>query len=323
MPQFHVVAGAGPVGRTIAEQLATQGHTVRILTRSGNGPTGDRLENLEVDVNDRTALAAALRHDTEPTAVHLCIHGSAYRADTWARELPAAERAVLDTVADTGHDRTIVTFPESLYSYSTPENVMTENSPREAHTGKRGVRRTLLAARAAHPTPTVSVVAADFFGPHVRDALAGERLVPTVLAGKKPYALASADTPHSFTYVPDLAAAMIAAAREPSTWNTVLHAPTSPPVTQRELITALATAADLPAPRIGTIPAWAVRAAALVHHDTRELAEILYQVTAPFVMDSSYTEKLLGLTPTPLEEAAAATVAWWRADLHRDSLPTR
>lgn len=31
-------------------------------------------------------------------------------------------------------------------------------------------------------------------------------------------------------------------------------------------------------------------------------------------MDSHHTEALLDLSPTPLPEAAAETVAWWRAE---------
>ena len=47
--------------------------------------------------------------------------------------------------------------------------------------------------------------------------------------------------------------------------------------------------------------------------DLRELAETLYQFDRPFVMDSAASQAALGLRPTPLPEAAAATVAWWRA----------
>jgi len=43
-----------------------------------------------------------------------------------------------------------------------------------------------------------------------------------------------------------------------------------------------------------------------------ELAETLYQFTDPFVMDSERSEALLGLSPTPLAEAARETVDWWR-----------
>jgi nucleoside-diphosphate-sugar epimerase len=44
----------------------------------------------------------------------------------------------------------------------------------------------------------------------------------------------------------------------------------------------------------------------------RELAEMLYQFERPFVMDSTASQAKLGLEPTPLADAMAATVAWWR-----------
>jgi len=314
MSHLYVVTGAGPVGWTVAEQLAAQGHRVRILTRSGSGPERPGIDRLRVDVNDAAALTDALTdEDGHPAAaVFVCIHGSAYRADVWARELPAAEQVVLDAVAQVS-EKTVVVFPESLYSYSEPGRVMTEDSPREVGTGKGGVRQGLLAARAAHRTPTVSVVASDFFGPHVRTAMAGERMVPAVLAGRKVRVLGSADLPHSFTYVPDLAAAMIAAAGAPSVWNSVLHAPTGPAVTQREIATAFAGAAGMPTPDVGTVPAWLLHAAGIVSRDMKELAEMVYQFTGPFVMDSTRTEQVLELTPTPLDRAATATVEWWRS----------
>lgn len=90
-------------------------------------------------------------------------------------------------------------------------------------------------------------------------AHAGERMVPLVLKGKTVQVVGSADQLHSFTYVPDLAAAMIAAARRPDLWNSVLHAPTNPALTQRGLATAYATAAGLPAPKVTAIPGWVVR----------------------------------------------------------------
>ena len=36
MSTVHVVTGAGPVGSTVALQLADAGHPVRLLTRSGH-----------------------------------------------------------------------------------------------------------------------------------------------------------------------------------------------------------------------------------------------------------------------------------------------
>ncbi|MER5838616.1 NAD-dependent epimerase/dehydratase family protein, partial [Streptomyces sp. NPDC002130] len=175
----------------------------------------------------------------------------------------------------------------------------------------------LLRAREASATPTVSVVASDFFGPRVRTAHAGERMVPKVMAGKKIRVIGSADQPHSFTYIPDLAAAMIAAAHNPELWNSVIHAPTGPALTQRKIAEAFARAAGTSPAKVGVLPAWVLDAVGKINTDSRELAEMNYQFTKPFVMDSSASEVLLGLSPTPLDQAAEETVAWWRAEQAR------
>lgn len=307
MNDLYVVTGAGPVGWTVAEQLAGQGNRVRVLTRSGSGPEHPLVERLTVDVQDASQVRDAF---AGATAVFHCIHGSSYTADAWRAELPRAEQTVLTAAAGAG---AVVVFPESLYSYSEPDRPMTEAGPRTAQGGKRGVRTELLRARDASPANTVTVVAGDFFGPRVRNSHGGERMVSPVLAGKKLWVIASTDQPHSFTYVPDLAAAMIRAAQMPALWNKVWHAPTGPAVTQRQLATAFTEAGGAAAPKLGAIPGWALRAMGVFSKDLRELAETLYQFDKPFVMDSAASQAALDLRPTPLPEAAAATAAWWRA----------
>ncbi|GAC1453251.1 MAG: hypothetical protein PVSMB10_10710 [Pseudarthrobacter sp.] len=216
-------------------------------------------------------------------------------------------------LAAAGEAGAVVVFPESLYSYSEPDRPMTEAGPRTAQGGKRGVRTELLRAREASPTNTVSVVAGDFFGPRVRNSHGGERMVAPVLSGKRLWVVGSTEQPHSFTYVPDLAAAMIRAAQSPSLWNKVWHTPTGPAVTQRQLATAFAEAGGAAPPKIAAMPGWALRILGVFSKDLREVAEMLYQFQKPFVMDSAASQAALGLRPTPLPEAAAATVAWWRA----------
>lgn len=306
MTDLYVVTGAGPVGWTVAEQLADQGHSVRVLTRSGSGPDHPLVDRRTLDVSDPAQLGEAF---AGAKAIFHCIHGSVYAASAWAKELPKAERAVLAAAGEAG---AVVIFPESLYSYSEPGNTMTEHSPRDAKGGKRGIRTALLNMRSASTTDTVSVVAGDFFGPRVRTAHAGERMVPTLLSGKGVQVIGSADQPHSFTYVPNLAAAMIKAAQTPSLWNRVWHAPTGPALTQRNLATAFAVAAGMDAPKVSAVPGWFLRAAGLFSAGMRELAEMLYQFERPFVMDSRVSQQALALEPTPHHEAARATVAWWR-----------
>jgi nucleoside-diphosphate-sugar epimerase len=307
MNTVHVVTGAGPVGSTVAQQLADAGEQVRLLTRSGSGPVHPLIDRRRVDVSRPDALAEALEG---AVAVHHCIHGSAYDARVWRAELPQAEQTVLEAAGRVG---AVVVFPESLYAYGPVVGTITESTPRTATTGKLGVRTELLAQRDASATPTVSVAASDFYGPLVRNAHAGERMVPTVLAGRTMRVVGSPDQPHSFTYVPDLAAAMIAAAARPDLWNSFLHAPTAAPLTQRQLVELVAEAGGVHAPQVSSIPVPVLGAVGLVSRQVREMAETGYMFAKPFVMDSSASEERLGLGPTPLVDGLARTVAWWRA----------
>jgi nucleoside-diphosphate-sugar epimerase len=297
-----VITGAGAIGSTIARQYADRGIAVRILTRSGSGPEHPLVERLRVDVNDRDALLEAAR---DADVIHHCIHASAYVADVWRRELLAAEQVVLDVAAQVG---ALVVFPESLYAFDTSDAI-TETSPRSTNDGKPQIRRELLAARAAAPARTVSVVASDYFGPGAgANAHAGDRMLGPATSGGTVRPLGSADLPHSWTYVPDLAAAMITASTLPPQDDRILFAPTSAPRTQREIATDYANAAGRPEPKVRTLPSWVVRLGGRVHADTGGIAEMLYMFERPLVMDSTASEAELGLAPTPWDVAVKTTV---------------
>jgi len=148
----------------------------------------------------------------------------------------------------------------------------------------------------------------------VRTSHAGERMVPRILARQPLQVVGSADQPHSFTFVPDLAAAMIKAAQTPALWNRGLHAPTNPALTQRQLAGAFAEAAGAPRPKVRVLPGWLLRAVGVFSADVREIAEMLYQFQRPFVMSSAASEAALDLRPTPLAAAARLTVEWWKSE---------
>lgn len=304
MSLHYLVTGSGPVGATIAEQLAADGHTVTLATRSGTGPHHPLIHLVRTDATDPAAIESAI---DGATAVFHCIH-AAYTAAAWRTALPGAEQVVL---AAAGTRNIPVVFPESLYSYSRPEEIMREDSPRMAKQGKRGIRTQLLAARAESSTATVSVVASDFYGPGAENAHAGSRMLDAVFAGHRLFAIGNPRLPHSFTYIPDLAAAMIEAAGREGLWNRVLHAPTAPPTTQAAMVSAYATAAGLPTPKVSGIPTRLLRTIGLANTAMREMAEMAYQFDRPFIMDSKRSEVDLGLSPTPLRDGAASTVAWW------------
>lgn len=292
----HLVIGAGQIGPHVARRLIESGEDVTVATRSGRAPAD--LPAISLDATDGTALRVALEG---VDVLYLCLHASAYRDDAWKRELPPLERTVLEAAAATG---TTVVFPESLYAFdaSTPVSASSRIAPRSP-LGE--VRATLLAQRAASPAATVSVVAGDFIGPGVGQSHAGPRMWEPTVAGKTVRPVGSVDAVHAWTYLPDLAATMVAAGARPT--EPIVIAP-AVHATQRELVAAFAAAGGVETPRVSPVPMWVMRAVGAFHRETRTIAQTGYLFTEPLRMDFTATRDTLGLDATPLDVIAKATI---------------
>lgn len=302
-----VVIGHGQVGPQVTALLQAQGRTVRVLTRSGSGPT--TAERVAVDLLDAAATARAIG---DAPAVFLCVHAP-YSAKVWADVLPRMEASVTRHAAASG---AVVLTAESLYAWDGGPSPITTTTPISPRSRKGAVRRDLLLARTASGARITSVVAGDFYGPGVLQAHAGDRLLRPLLTGGVVRPVGNPDVPHAFTHVPDLVAAMVRAAelREAggASGHEIVMAPNPGSVTMRELVTITARAAGVPVPRVAPMPVALLRAVGLVMPSIREVADVAGQLTRPFEVDARASEALLGLTATPWEQAAEQTVAWWR-----------
>lgn len=295
-----LVIGAGQVGPHVALHLAEHGDTVRVGTRSGSGPDHPGIEKIRLDATDPAALDAAF---ADVDVVHLCLHASAYRPDAWERELPSLERGVLDAAARHGVH---VVFPESVYAFDTSTTV-TPTSAVAPRSGLGRIRAGLLAQRAASPARTTSVVASDFYGPGATMAHGGDRMAEPAVAGRTVRPLGRVDLPHAWTYLPDLAAAMVAAADLPPAPDRVVVAPVVH-ATQRELADAYAREAGRPGARVSRVPAGVLRALGLVSRDLAAMASTSHLFTEPLLVDEQASVRDLGVAPTPLGTAVAAVV---------------
>jgi len=205
---------------------------------------------------------------------------------------------------------------DNLYAFGPDTPMpMTEGAAMNATGPKGATRRTmaddLLAAHAAGRLRATFARASDFYGPGVRGAAMGERVVPRVLAGKKVSLLGRLDVPHALSYMPDVVRTLVTIAGDDRAWGKPWHVPNAPAVSQREAVQALAAAAGTSV-KVGTVPKAMVKALGWVVPAMRGLTETWYQFDGPWVADSTLTEQTFGLRATPLAEAAQATVAWWR-----------
>ena len=130
------------------------------------------------------------------------------------------------------------------------------------------------------------------------------------MAGRHADFIGHPDLPHTYSYVPDIAA-WPPSAPIPAQAGQVWHLPGPATGTTRELLNLVANEVGHPV-GVRSVPKLAVRALGLVNPMLRELAEMSYQFDEPFVLDTSKYESAFGAAGTPLPAAIAATVAWYR-----------
>jgi nucleoside-diphosphate-sugar epimerase len=313
-PGFHVVAGKGPVGSSLAAELAAAGHRVRVLSRSG-GTSTERVEHVAVDVTDAGAVRRAT---TGADTLYNCLNPEYHR---WATDWPPMATSLLDAAEAAGAGYVIM---GNLYGYGSVDGPITEDRPLAATGTKGRVRNAMWAeALARHEAGRVRATearASDFFGPGVVEGgHLGERAVPRLLAGRRPQAIGDPSRPHSWTYIPDVGRALARLGTDDRAWGRAWHVPTAPARSYQEMVDGLCDAAGVPRRRAARIPWSAVRAMGIVVPFMRELQETRHQFDGPFVVDSTAFTRTFGDTATPLDEQLAATVRWWRARLDAEA----
>jgi nucleoside-diphosphate-sugar epimerase len=303
----HAVIGAGPVGWTTALLLADAGHDVRIITRDGNGPDHRHIDRICADAAD----PAALEQAAAGAAVLYNAASPPYRR--WASDWPPLAASVL-SAAET-LDAVLVTV-SNLYGYGPVDHAMIETDPLAATTTKGRVRaqvwRDALEAHQNGRVRATELRSSDYFGPRVLMSQLGERIIPKLMAGKAVRVLGNPDVPHSWTYITDVARTLTVLGSDERAWGHAWHTPTNPPLSQREMITALSRTANGESVKVRTVGPLAVKALGIFVPDLREVTEIHYQFDASFVVDSTAAQTTFGLEPTPLSEALNETISWYR-----------
>ncbi|PHQ48305.1 NAD-dependent epimerase [Streptomyces cinnamoneus] len=307
---LHVVIGFGPAGAATARLLAGRGHAVRVVTTSGRPPEPG-IEHIALDATDGKRLAEAARG---ATAIFSCAAPPYHR---WPGQWPPLASSLCAAAEATG---AVLVMLGNLYGYGPVDGPLTEDLPLAA-TGPKGRVRAAVweRARALHDQGRIRAVevrASDFFGPGVTDGghLAA-RVVPRLLRGKPVSTLGDPDAPHSWSYLPDVAGALVEVAGEERAWGRPWHVPTEPPRSVREMTGLLAAQAGTgPVAVRGTPPA-VLGVASLFSPLIRELKEIRYQFDRPFILDASAYASAFTLRATPVDQQVKATVDWWRERL--------
>ena len=308
----HVVLGKGQIGAAVASILASRGERVRVLSRTG-GRSAPGIEHLKVDARDSRALAAA---SAGAEVIYNCLNPAGYHR--WAQEWPPMFAAVLEAARAAGAS---LVNTGNLYVYGPVTEPMTERTPLRSP-GRNGRIRIRMwhDAMALHERGDIRFTEArgsDYFGPGaLADAMLGERVLRPVVQDRSVSLVGDPDAPHSFTYIPDVAAALVRLGGDERSWGRPWHIPTAPARSMREMIRSMAELLGRDPVRIRRLPWWVlIRAAGAFRPHLRGLQETRHQWDGPYTMVSTDFTEVFGDEPTDTESALEKTLEWWRRRL--------
>jgi nucleoside-diphosphate-sugar epimerase len=297
----HVIVGAGAVGTATARLLAERGEQVRMISRSGSGPEHPAIERIAADATDAERLTE-LCQDAE--VLYNCVNPAYHR---WLSDWPPIATALLTAAERSG---AVLANASNLYPYGETDGPITAETPLGATHPKLKLREKIwqdaLAAHRAGRVRAVEVRASDYLE---ANSIFAFILIEPISQGKTARVPADLDAPHTWTSITDVAATLVRAAEDESAHGRVWMVPSNPPTSIRQLAVRYAELNNYPAPKPAVMPYPMLWIGGLFNPMAKELRTTYYQWSKPFTMDSSETEKALGLSPVDLDTALAAIPA--------------
>lgn len=299
----HLIVGAGPVGRHVAGLLAARGSDVIVATRSGTETGIAGVRHIRLDASDAYALSAAA---AGASVLYNCANPGDYTM--WEAAWPPLAAAMLTAAERSG---AVYAITGNLYPYGPVSEPMHEGLPDAAIDHKGILRARMWAdAKAAHEAGRVRVVevrSSDYVGRDVGANGHISRVVPAALRGKRVVMVGGTDQPHAFTDVLDTARMLVAAAEDRSAHGRTWIPPSSPPRSQKQALADVLNSVGKPPVPVTTLSGGALAAASLFSPMLRELRELTYQWTRPYLVDDSAAREHFGFEPTPWDEVCRRT----------------
>ncbi|MDP2419079.1 MAG: NAD-dependent epimerase/dehydratase family protein [Hydrogenophaga sp.] len=310
---FHLIFGTGPVGCWTAHHLRANGVAVKAVNRSGQRPAlmPADVAIIQADLADAQQ-AIQVAHGARVVYQAL---GPAYTH--WAELFPRLQANTLEAAARASARYVAL---ENLYMLD-PSQPMTEHSEEAPRSVKGRVRQQmhhdLMACHQQGDVPVSVLRSSDFYGPGVKVSAMGERVFDNLLKGKSAEVMVRADCLHSFAYIGDVGKAMATLGLADdglSTWGKVWLAPHAAPLTQQAFVAQACALLGIQL-KLSLVKPWLLQLVGLFNADAKAIVEMLYQFEQPFVVDSSVSDRALGLHPTDTAHGLKATLDWYRQPL--------
>lgn len=305
---YTILGADGSISNEFVKILAARNLPFRTVSRHVAASPGAAESKAADLTNHQQTLEAVAGSD-----VVFLLVGLKYDHKVWAEQWP---RIIDNTIDACKRANAKLVFFDNVYMYGKVGGPMTEATPYKP-TSKKGEVRARIATTLEKEWKSGELTAmiarsADFYGPGAKNGIANVLIFEPFSKGQKAMCLVSDALPHSYTYVPDAADALLKLAETLSAWNQVWHLPTTPqPPTGREFIHAAADAMGVP-PKYSILSRFMVKLGGLFNPTVREVHEMLYQNDSPYLFDSSKYAKAFGFTGTPYAEGIRQSAAFYK-----------
>ena len=303
-----ILGAGGAISNELEKLLSGRKSPYRLVSRSARHSTSTA-EIVAADLTD----AEKTREAVAGSSVVFLTAGLAYDVKVWAEQWPRILENVIEASKQTGAK---LVFFDNVYMYGRVQGTMTEETPFNP-CSRKGEIRAGLATRLINEWKSGSLTAmiaraADFYGPGAKNGMANVMVFDPLRNGKKAMCLVKDALPHSYTFTPDAARALLTLAASDSAWNQTWHIPTSEPaLTGREFIQCAALAMNLEA-KYQVLSPWMVKAIGLFNKTVGEVGEMLYQNDSPYLFNSSKYANAFGFVGTPYAEGIRRTAESYR-----------
>ncbi len=298
------------MGREIARRLASRGHEVAVLHRRDHHDLGGRIRNLQADRSDLGAIVRLLDRERFDA-----IFDTAYdwEKGTTPEQVEAAARAANRSLHRYVFMSSVAAYGDGLdRREDDPLAPPDHPSPYVQH--KASAERALFRLRDEAGLPVTTFRPPFVHGP--RQPFYREQFFWDRLLDGRPIILPDGgEALMQWAFVDDVAEACVRAIEVPTAAGEAFNIAHPEAISQRGLVEALARTAGV-TPRLVPVPRERIQAAG-GHAFVGNLYFGEYLDIPPITTIVEKAPRVLGITPTPFEDALRAGFAWYRTQPRR------
>ncbi len=308
-----ILGAGGAIGDELAGRLALKSESVRLVSRNPKRSSG-AVQSVAADVTDRDQTIQAVAGSS---IVYLLV-GLKYDTRIWQEMWP---RVIANAIEACKRAGARLVFFDNVYMYGKVNGPMTENTAFNPCSRKGEIRAkiatTVMDAWRSGELTAMIARSADFYGPVTRNGVPNLLVFEPLSRNRKASWLVNDSVPHSYTYTPDAAQALLDLSESATAWNQTWHLPTAHnPPSGKEFIAMAAREFGI-APNYRVLGKSMIWLAGLFNPMVAESREMLYQNEFPYIFDSGKFAAAFGFAGTSYPDGIRETARSFKPDTLR------